>query len=124
MEKSQLVKLLNKYRSGLEKGFGVEFYEYENKVRAKFEVKENMLQPFGLLHGGVTALIGEGVASIYANYFAGEGKACVGQVLNVNHVGSAHLGDIVDVDLTDIHIGNSSQIWRVDFYKANKLVAL
>ena len=59
MDLEKKVELLNKYRSGQEIGFGVNFKECSGKIIADFVVKESMLQPFGLLHGGVTASIGE-----------------------------------------------------------------
>lgn len=123
MDLDTKVELLNKYRSRQELSFGVEFRREGEKICADFIVKESMLQPFGLLHGGVTASIGEGVASIMANVLVAPEKYAVGQNLNVNHVSSARVGDKVFVELEGVHIGRSSHVWRVNFSKGNKMMS-
>ena len=123
MDLNTKVELLNKYRSEQEILFGVEFRKEAEQVVANFTVKKSMLQPFGLLHGGVTASIGEGVASIMANVVVGPDNYAVGQSLNVNHVRSARVGDEVTVKLEGVHIGRSSHVWRVDFTKDSKIMS-
>ena len=123
MDLEKKVELLNKYRSGQEIGFGVNFKECSGKIIADFVVKESMLQPFGLLHGGVTASIGEGVASIMANVIAGPENYAVGQSLNVNHVRSARLGDRVEISIDEVHLGRTSHVWRLNFTKNDKVLS-
>ncbi len=123
MDLNTKVDLLNKYRSEQEILFGVEFKIESEKIVADFTVKKSMLQPFGLLHGGVTSSIGEGVASIMANVLVAPDSYAVGQSLNVNHVSSAREGEDVSIQIEPIHLGRSSHVWRVDFTKDNKIMS-
>ena len=123
MDVDKKIEMLNKYRSKQELNFGVEFKKNKDEIFAEFTVKEDMLQPFGMLHGGVTASIGEGVASIMANIIVAPQSYAVGQSLNVNHVRSASLGDLVTVELEAVHQGRSSHVWRVNFLKGQQLLS-
>ena len=123
MDLDRKVELLNKYRSEQEILFGVEFRREAEKIVADFTVKKSMLQPFGLLHGGVTSSIGEGVASIMANVLVAPDSYAVGQSLNVNHVRSAREGDEVSIQIEPVHTGRASHVWRVDFTKGGKTMS-
>ncbi|MFM9049408.1 MAG: PaaI family thioesterase [Actinomycetota bacterium] len=71
---------------------GVEWLEVSpERVVARIPVEGNT-QPFGLLHGGASAVLAEGTGSVLANLHAGEGRYAVGIELSCSHHRSAREG--------------------------------
>jgi uncharacterized protein (TIGR00369 family) len=67
------------------------------------------LQPFQVLHGGVSALVAEGLASMGAHMASGF-RRVAGVSLSINHFRSAKVGDVVLVRAAPLHIGRSTQV--------------
>lgn len=86
------------------------------RVEAEVTVSEKILQPFGLLHGGVSCLFGESIGSLAANLHLPEGQAAVGQSLVAQHVRSARLGDALNIVAEPLHSGRSSQVWDITIH--------
>lgn len=69
-------------------------------------------QPFGLLHGGASAVLAETLGSLAAIAHAGEGKMAVGVDLNITHHRSAREG-IVKGTATALHRGRTTATYAV-----------
>lgn len=102
-----------------------EINEDEHFVSASFEVSEKSVQPFGLLHGGVSCLVGESVASFAGNMTVEDGFSTVGQSLTANHLRSAQIGDKILATARNTYRGRRSQVWNVDLVrkKDQKLIS-
>src|SRR6188768_2262664 len=69
-------------------------------------------QPYGLLHGGASAVLAETLGSIAAMVHAGEGRAAVGIELNASHHRSARAG-LVTGTATALHLGARLATYQV-----------
>ena len=67
---------------------------------------EGNRQPYGLLHGGVNAAIGESLGSVLAALHAGPNRAAMGLELSCTHHRAARDGLVTGV-CTPLHIGNT-----------------
>ena len=74
---------------------GIEFLEVgDDFIRARVPVDHRTVQPYGLLHGGVSVVLAETLGSCGAAYAAPVGHRVVGLDINANHlkeIGRAHV---------------------------------
>jgi 1,4-dihydroxy-2-naphthoyl-CoA hydrolase len=86
-------------RGGLGERMGIEWLEVgPQRTVARMPVAGNT-QPFGLLHGGASAVLAESVGSVAANMHAGEGRYAVGIELSCTHHRSARTGWVTAVGI-------------------------
>ncbi|NLB52216.1 MAG: hotdog fold thioesterase [Syntrophomonadaceae bacterium] len=105
---------------------GIEITEYTpEKVVATMPVTPKTHQPFGLLHGGVSVVIAETVASAGSYQFIDAAKQrAVGLEINANHIRSVSEGFVKAIG-TPVHIGRRTIVWDIRIYNAaEKLVCI
>ena len=91
---------------GLGERMGVEWLEVTpERVSARLPVAGNT-QPFGLLHGGASAVLAEATGSVLANLLAGDGRFAVGVELSCSHHRSAREGHVTAV-ATPVSVGRT-----------------
>ncbi|MDJ0344479.1 PaaI family thioesterase [Streptomyces sp. H10-C2] len=73
---------------------------------------EGNTQPYGLLHGGASAVLAETLASVGAMLHGGPGKLAVGVDLNATHHRGIRSGLVTGV-ATPVHRGRSSATYEV-----------
>jgi len=73
-------------------------------------------QPFGILHGGVSALLAESAASMGGALNVGDDKAVVGIELNASHLRPLTEGDLI-ATATPVRVGRTVQVWNVDLHE-------
>lgn len=87
----------------------------KEKVILTMVVDGEHLQPFGLMHGGMNAVLIETATSIGANKSIDTTKqVAVGLDIQVNHLKSAVKGDTLTVVAIPDHIGKTTQVWQAE----------
>ena len=93
---------------------GIEFLEVgDDFIRARVPVDSRTIQPYGLLHGGVSVVLAETLGSCGAHYSAPEGDRAVGLDINANHLRSA-TGGWVTGTARPVHRGRTTQVWQIE----------
>lgn len=99
--------------TGVGRLLGIEMQEASaERVVATLQVTPDHHQPFGYLHGGVSVVLAESVASVGGYLRAPEGKAAMGLEINANHVRSVKEG-LLTATGTPLHTGQTTQIWEI-----------
>jgi 1,4-dihydroxy-2-naphthoyl-CoA hydrolase len=93
---------------------GIEFLEVgDDFIRARVPVDDRTVQPFRILHGGVSVVLAETLGSCGAHYSAPEGHRAVGLDINANHIRSATTGWVTGT-ARPVHVGRTTQVWQID----------
>jgi uncharacterized protein (TIGR00369 family) len=82
------------------------------KVVLRLPVTWKVHQPYGILHGGVSALLAESAASFGASLAAGPDRKVVGTELNASHLRSVRDGHLTAV-ATPLRVGRTVQVWAI-----------
>lgn len=100
-------------RGSLGDRMGIEWLEATpERVVARMPVEGNT-QPFGLLHGGASAVLAEGTGSVGANLHAGEGRYAVGVELSCSHHRGVRDGHVT-ATAVPLSVGRSLATFEID----------
>lgn len=94
---------------------GIEFTELgEDFIRGRMPVDARTKQPYGLLHGGSSAVLAETLASVAANLCVDDPmqQQAVGLELNCNHLRAVTEGHVIGT-ARPLHVGRRTQVWDI-----------
>jgi uncharacterized protein (TIGR00369 family) len=83
------------------------------RVVLQVEVGPKVHQPYGILHGGVSALMAEGAASLGGAVSVGPDEIVVGTELNCSHLRSMSSG-VLTATATPIRKGRTVHVWAIE----------
>jgi len=91
--------------------------------RARLEIDDKLLQPWGIVHGGVYCSIIESLASVSAHVWLSEngGGTVVGVNNNTDFLRAISAGTVTAVS-TPIHRGRRQQLWLITITDDNDRV--
>ncbi|MCK2218015.1 hotdog fold thioesterase [Actinomadura sp. ATCC 31491] len=92
---------------------GIEFLEAgPDRVVGRMPVEGNT-QPYGLLHGGASAVLAETLGSVAAAIHAGPERIALGVEINATHHRSARSGHVTGV-ATRLHGGRTLATYEIE----------
>ncbi|MHB8635572.1 MAG: hotdog fold thioesterase [Fimbriimonadaceae bacterium] len=100
-------------RGTMHDAVGLAFTEVGNDyLAATLPVDARTKQPYGILHGGASAVLAESLGSVASNLLLDEGWEALGIELNANHVKAVREG-LVTGRVTALHIGRTLHVWDI-----------
>ena len=110
---------------GITKNLGIEMTELTpERVVATMPVDERHHQPFGYLHGGVSVVLAETVASVGGFINCPPGKVAFGSEINASHLRPKREGALTAVG-TPVQVGRTNQVWEIEIRdESDKLVCV
>ncbi len=111
-------------RGGFNETLGLSFEEVTpDRVVVGLDVSPALLQPYGIVHGGVWCSVVETAASVGAAQWYGERGRVVGVANHTNFVRAIGEGRVTGV-ATPVHRGRTQQLWLVEIRdRDDRLVA-
>ncbi len=99
----------------LDKNLGVKVTEVRSdSLHAELYVGEELMQPFGVMHGGVSCVLGESLGSVAGGMCLNDSKkTVVGQSLYAMHLRPVKAGMTLKIVASPVHIGKRSHIWEI-----------
>ena len=95
-EKMAVMSALNKRSAGtLMDLLGIEFIDVgDNFLTVKMTITPQTHQPAGIMHGGVSVVLGETAGSCLSNLLLGEGQHAVGCDITAHHLRPVRAGTV------------------------------
>lgn len=113
MGPADLLAAINTSAGALAHTMGITFREVEvERLVATMPVEGNT-QPYGLLHGGASAVLAESLGSTGAALHAGQDRIAIGVDLNITHHHSVRDGVLTAV-ATPLHLGRNLASYAVE----------
>ena len=116
MEKQSALEKINAFQKNtMTEHIGIEITDFGNDfLSGKMPVDHRTIQPYGLLHGGASAVLAESLGSIAgAMQINHDTQVVVVVEINCNHLRSARDG-WVHGKATQVKIGRKIQVWNIE----------
>jgi len=97
----------------------------DDYLKAKLSLGPYLMQPIGIMHGGVSCSLAETVGTAAASYCVDANTHyCVGLDINTNHIRPATSG-ILTATAKPYHLGKKTQVWSIEIHDdQNNLVSV
>ena len=122
-----LIKKMNAMNEGtMMETLGIEYLEVrEGYVYARMFVKQELAQPYGMLHGGASMALAESIGGAGSSCYVDMKTHVIrGMQFSANHVKAAKVGTYVYATATIIHKGRQTHVWNIDIKNEdNELVS-
>lgn len=91
----------------------------DNFLKATMPVDHRTMQPFGLLHGGASAVLAETIGSVASHCLPDSAGTYVGLEVTATHLRSGKPG-IVSGIVSPIKLGKNIHVWNIEIYQEDK----
>lgn len=127
MNKNKALQKLNDFQKNtITELLGIEITDFgPDYFCGKMPVDHRTVQPYGLLHGGASAVLAESLGSIAGGMQVNrDTQTVVGVEINCNHLRSARDGWVYG-KATSVKIGRKIQVWNIEIKNDDgKMVAV
>lgn len=119
--KTATAEEINRLHGGtLPESLGIRITEiHPDRMVAEMPVDQRHLQPFGLLHGGMSVVLAETVGSLASWLALPEGQIALGVEVNANHLAPVKPGDTVRAVCRPLSVGRSLQVWDIQLFRGD-----
>jgi len=92
----------------------------EDYLKATMPVDHRTRQPYGLLHGGASAVLAETLGSIASHLVVDSSQYnCVGIEINANHLRGVREGLVTGI-ARPLHTGKTTHVWDIKIYDSRE----
>jgi uncharacterized protein (TIGR00369 family) len=88
-------------------------------ISGELIVDERHVQPFGVIHGGVSVVLAETLGSLASLMACAAGSTAVGLEVNANHLRPVPKGDVLRGVCTPVRIGRSVHVWNIELRRGD-----
>ena len=116
MNKAKALETMNSFGNNtMVAHLGIEITDFgDNFICGKMPVDNRTVQPYGLLHGGASAVLAETLGSIAGGMQVDRTtKNVVGVEINCNHLRIVNKGSVYG-KATPVKIGKTIQVWNIE----------
>ncbi len=116
MNKAKALETMNSFGNNtMVAHLGIEIIDFgDNFICGKMPVDNRTVQPYGLLHGGASAVLAETLGSIAGGMQVDRTtKNVVGVEINCNHLRIVNNGSVYG-KATSVKIGKTIQVWNIE----------
>lgn len=101
---------------------GIEVLEIkEGYSKIKMTIREEMVNGFGIIHGGVTFSLADSAFAFACN---NRNQLSVALDTSINFIKPVHVGDELTAEATEVHNGKSTGLYHIEiFNQKNHMVA-
>lgn len=101
---------------------GIELLEVkEGYSKIKMTIREEMVNGFGIIHGGVTFSLADSAFAFACN---NRNQLSVALDTSINFIKPVHAGDVLTAEATELHNGKSTGLYQIEvFNQKNHKVA-
>lgn len=92
-------------------------------IEAEMPIGAQHLQPFGLVHGGVSVVLSETLGTMGCILTLAEGQHAVGIEVNANHLAAMRPGETARATCRPLHLGRRTQVWQTEIHRADGKLA-
>ncbi|MBV7363641.1 hotdog fold thioesterase [Actinomycetaceae bacterium TAE3-ERU4] len=101
---------------------GIQILDYSAENATATMPVEGNTQPFGILHGGASAVLAETIGSACATIHAHKlGKIAVGTELSISHLHSVTSGTVT-AQAKSLHTGRTSAVYLIEIYNEQQIL--
>lgn len=83
-------------------------------LEAEMPVDERHVQPFGVLHGGVSCVLAETAGSLCSLMACEPGFYAVGTEISASHLLPVPKGQVVRARCTPLRVGRTAHVWHIE----------
>lgn len=94
-----------------------------NESIISLDVTDEIKQPYGLVHGGINAVLAETAASMAGAKNVPKSATVVGVDLTTHHLRAVKKGTLI-AKATPLHIGANIQTWQVEVRNGERLTSV